>query len=236
MRKGAKKRPAKLNNAGSAIVTVIVVVTFISILATTILYMSGMNFFMKVTDLRTKESFYEGEMALEEIKAVLMEEASKACKEAYTEVVINYVAADSATRYSLFQNKFLDALAKNWEARTKNPADASSPYSYEYVLQHLVDEQYQSGIKVDASIVNAGSLEIYRTEGYAMVRGVILQYTDAAGYTTIISTDYLIMPPKFNWSVESASAEWASGEGAEQLARSEIDMTECVQYFNWVKK
>ena len=37
----------KLNNSGSAIVTVIVLVAFVSILATTILYVSGMNYYMK---------------------------------------------------------------------------------------------------------------------------------------------------------------------------------------------
>ena len=128
MHKGVKNKPAKLNNTGSAIVTVIVVVTFISILATTILYMSGMNFFMKMTDLRTKESFYDGEMALEEIKAALMAEASMACEEAYTKVVINYAATDGATRYSLFQNEFLSTLETNWQAKTHNAANPDAPF------------------------------------------------------------------------------------------------------------
>lgn len=237
MHKFVKKKPVKLNNTGSAIVTVIVVVTFISILATTILYMSGMNFYMKMTDLRTKESFYEGEMALEEIKAALMAEASKACEEAYTKVVINYAATDGATRYSLFQNEFLDTLAANWQEKTVNPADpGGTPFSYETVLQKLVDETYRSGISLDAGILNAGSLEVYREEGYALIRGITLQYTDAAGYTTVISTDYLIMVPKLNWGIEAASQDWASGEGAAQLVRGDIDMSECVQYYNWVKK
>lgn len=237
MRKGVKNRPVKLNNTGSAIVTVIVVVTFISILATTILYMSGMNFFMKMTDLRTKESFYEGEMALEEIKAALMAEASKACEEAYTEVVINYAATDGATRYSLFQNKFLDILAENWQAKTVNPADPTgAPLSYVTVLQSLVDEKYKSGIGLDAGIVNAGSMEIHRDEGYALIRGVTLQYTDAAGYTTVVSTDYLIMAPKLNWGIDASRQDFASGEGAAQLARGDVDVSDCVQYYNWVKK
>ncbi|MDE5803475.1 MAG: hypothetical protein K2I22_11205 [Lachnospiraceae bacterium] len=236
MHKGVKNKPAKLNNTGSAIVTVIVVVTFISILATTILYMSGMNFFMKMTDLRTKESFYDGEMALEEIKAALMAEASKACEEAYTKVVINYAATDGATRYSLFQNEFLNTLEANWQAKTHNAADPSAPFSYETVLQEIVDEKYRSGISLEASILNAGSLEVHGDEGYALIRGVTLQYTDADGYTTVISTDYLIMTPKLNWGVDGSKTEWASGEGAAQLVRSDIDMSEYVQYYNWVKK
>lgn len=236
MCKGGKSRPAKLNNAGSAIVTVIIVVTFISILATTILYMSGMNYYMKMTDLKTKESFYEGEVALEEIKAVLMAEVSVACEQAYTEVVINYAATDGATRYSLFQNEFLDILQRNWQDKTENPADPSIPFSYETVLQSLVDESYRSGITLDVSIANAGSMEIHRDEGYALIRGVTLQYTDAEGYTTVISTDYMIMSPKLNWGIDAARQDWASGEGAAQLVRDDIDVSGCVQYYNWVKK
>ena len=237
MHEVVKNKPVKLNNTGSAIVTVIVVVTFISILATTILYMSGMNFYMKMTDLRTKESFYEGEMALEEIKAALMVEVSKACEEAYTKVVINYAATDGATRYSLFQNEFLDTLAANWQAKTVNPVDpGGTPFSYETVLQKLVDETYRSGISLDATILNAGSLELHRDEGYALIRGVTLQYTNIDGYTTVISTDYLITAPKLNWGIEAARQDWVSGEGAAQLVRSDIDMSECVQYYNWVKK
>ena len=102
---GKKSGEKKLNNSGSAIVTVIVVVAFISILATTILYVSGMNFYMKMTDLHTKESFYEAETALEEIKAFLMTEAAEAGREAYMDVVINYASTDGYTRYAIYQNQ-----------------------------------------------------------------------------------------------------------------------------------
>lgn len=61
-----KKSYGKLNNDGAALVTVIVVITFISILATVILYSSGMNFAMKTTDIKTKVSFYDAETAMEQ--------------------------------------------------------------------------------------------------------------------------------------------------------------------------
>lgn len=64
---GHRTKKRKRNNAGSAIVTVLVVVTFITILATVLLYISGMNFQMKVTDYRTKESFYQAEVLAEEL-------------------------------------------------------------------------------------------------------------------------------------------------------------------------
>ncbi|MDE6518408.1 MAG: hypothetical protein K2L18_11285, partial [Acetatifactor sp.] len=65
---------SKLNNDGSAIVTVLVVVAFITILATIMLYVSGMNFQMKVADYRTKESFYQAETPVEELRAQLVKD------------------------------------------------------------------------------------------------------------------------------------------------------------------
>ena len=59
---GQKAKKQKQNNAGSAIVTVLVVVTFVTILATVLLYISGMKFQMKVADYRTKESFYQAKI------------------------------------------------------------------------------------------------------------------------------------------------------------------------------
>ncbi len=220
MRKGVKSRPVKLNNTGSAIITVIVVITFISILATTILYMSNMNLFMKTTDLRTKQSFYEGEVALEEIKAALMVVASEACEEAYEEVLLNYAATNMETKYVLFQNKFLEVLKTKWQEKIADPENPD----YLAVLREFVDAEYKNAISLEA-VASAGSMAIDSARGCAFVRGVTLTYTDAAGYTTVISTDYLIKVPDMNWGLTSESA-----------VRNDVEMSECVQYYNWVKK
>lgn len=227
----------KLNDRGSAIVMVIVAVAFISILATTLLYLAGTNYYRKATDLKTKESFYEGETALEEIRAALTVEAAEAAKAAYTKVSINYAAADSATRYSLFQTEFLKVLEENWIKKTENPYDAANPYTYEYVVKSLVSNaggiNYQEAISLDASIINAGSMEVHTGEGYAILRGIVLQYTDAQGYTTKISTDYLIEAPSVNWSVEQGITGAGTGTSAE---RNTVDMADSVTYINYTKK
>ena len=80
----------KLNNAGSAIVTVLVVVTFITILATVLLYISGLNYQMKVTDYRTKESFYQAETPVEELRAQLAKDVQIAFAKAYAAAMSEY--------------------------------------------------------------------------------------------------------------------------------------------------
>ena len=54
----------KLDNRGSALLIVILVVGFLTILATTLLYISGMNFQIKQADYQNKKNFYTGETGL----------------------------------------------------------------------------------------------------------------------------------------------------------------------------
>lgn len=234
MQRKKNRKDRKLNNRGSALIMVIVVVAFISILATTLLYVSGTNYFRKTTDINTKESFYEAETALEEIRAAMALEVSKAAKEAYKEVTVNYATADSATRLSLFQSTFLNTLKANWEDKVKenaeNPDNIKSE-DYRNALWSLVTIDYQASI----SLASEGNpLELHADQGYAILKGVVLQYTDSQGYTTIITTDYLISIPEINWSVDGS--KMSAPDPDETIERSEIDMTDYVQYYNWLKK
>lgn len=226
----------KVNNRGTALIMVIVVIAFISIMATMLLYVAGSNFYRKTTDQKTKESFYESETALEEIRAQLAIEVSDAVRDAYTSVSINYAAADSATRYSLFQNEFFAVLEANWQEKTKDPYNPMVPISPENVIRSLVSDPYKTSISLDPLVPNAGTIELHAEEGYAILKGVVLQYTDIQGYTTIISTDYLISIPSLNWGVDNARTDWAPDAGVENLDRNTVDMADCVQYYNWVKK
>lgn len=237
-----KEQNRQRNNRGSALIMVIVVVAFITILATTLLYVSGTNYYRKTTDIKTKESFYEAETALEEIRAAMALEVSKAAKEAYREVAVNYATADSATRYSLYQNVFFDTLTTNWTNKTIDPLNPSVPIPYEEVVRSLVtnppDIDYRSSISLKPLEEEpyAGQIEAHPEAGYAVLKGVVLQYTDLQGYTTIITTDYLISIPQINWGVDGSNMSAPAPDVAINLERNEIDMTDYVQYYNWLKK
>lgn len=226
-----KKGKFKLNNAGSAIVTVIVVVAFVTILATTVLYTSGMNFYMKMTDLKTKESFYEAETALEAIRAELEDEVSRASGEAYTEVMMHYASLDASVREGEYRSLFLEAVKNNFAARTSNPATTT----YTAVLQSIVNACY-SGSGVAAPTVSCSETGI-ETVGspadHATLRTVKLTFTDAKGYVTEIDTDYVILVPQVEFSVDSSAVGWTDGES---VTREKVEFADCVQYNNWVKK
>ena len=108
----------KLNNKGSAIVTVLIVIIFISILATTVLYLAGRNVRMKATDRDTKESFYGTERAMEEVKAGLIRIASLSYDDAYKTVMSEYGSFDAVGRKNLFAETFLTSFETRWAGLT----------------------------------------------------------------------------------------------------------------------
>lgn len=237
MRGKRKGKCMKLNNAGSAIVTVIVVVAFITILATTILYVAGMNYYMKLTDNHTKQSFYEAETAMEEVKAALVKEVSDASTAAYQYVMMNHAGMDESALEATFQHQFFTTLQANWEAkaRTESALGPTDPLAAEHYLQLIkkqVETQYYTGnntLSLVAGATAPGCVVWGTTDGnpnnYATISGVRLQYTSAEGFTSIIQTDYVIIMPDINWKMDNSTP---TGDT--------IDLSECVQYANWVKE
>lgn len=229
-----RQKIKKLNDKGSAIITVIVLVTFVSILATTILYAAGMNYYMKATDIKTKESFYDAELALEAIMQDLIEMSDEAAREAYLDTMIHYAVADSATREYNYQIKFFAILQQKWVEKTTNPLDPTTPLTASEVLQAIADTAYPGAVAPTITSTAAGIT--VNPSGTAVLSGVELVYTDANGYTTQISTDYIFMLPDMDWSVDSAKTAWDSADDATALENKEVEMTEYVKYYNWTKK
>lgn len=229
-----RRKVKKLNNKGSAIITVIVLIAFVSILATTILYAAGMNYYMKATDLKTKESFYDAELALEAIKQDLIEMSDAAAREAYLDTMIHYAVADSATREYNYQVKFFAVLQEKWTEKTGNPLDPTTPYTTSEVLQTIADAAYPG--TAAPTITCAATGIVTHASGTAALSGVELVYTDANGYTTQISTDYLFILPEIDWSVDGAKTTWDPADDATALESREVEMTEYVKYYNWTKK
>jgi len=106
----------KNSNKGSTLITVIVVVAFISILATVMLYLSGENYKTKAIDLKTKESFYEAEEAVEFFRSQLIVDVANASADAYSTATTDYVVVgDKAVRDTLYLTDFRNNYHDIWE-------------------------------------------------------------------------------------------------------------------------
>ena len=204
------------DNRGAALITVIVIVTFMSVLATIVLFASGKNFYMKTTDQANKESFYNGEKALEEIKASLMVESQKAFEAAYQKTMNSFVdTVDASTRQQNFNKEFVQQFKKNWD-------DYLATYhTNQAVLASRVDSTY-------STCINCTTDNTYEeTNGRVTVGTVEFDYTDANGSLTKIATEYVIQAPSLYWG----------GTPADPTdVKEEYTMIGTVNYKNWTKK
>lgn len=236
----------KMNNRGSALLTVVLVVGFLTILATTLLYISGMNFQIKQADYQNKKSFYTGETGLEEIRAHLMEDASKAAAAAYNNVTMHFVTAETKDIRQLeFNNEFVVQLQKVWDDKLAlegnnwsnlikdyytDGTDPNSPYTMKF------DSAYDSNH--DGVLDSSELLDVHDIDGYIRIKGMKMTYINPdTGRTTIISTDMDVYAPNFDWSAEGTSTELATDVTAEMAAqRTTVDVSKCVRYANWKKE
>lgn len=216
------------DNKGSTLVTVIVVTMFITILATMLLYMSGMNYYMKMTDMQTKENFYSAETALEEIKAGLCADlCAKAAEKAYVDTMIKYTVASSYTRYETFQNIYFDDLKETW-----NDLVVASG-SVEDLVKSFLSQSFGSALTVSCS----GTFDDSDLDtGYLYLRGVTVEYTDSKGFYTKISTDFVFTVPEMNWSVNNSYTSDGESSVESKTERTTYDISEYVNYSNWTRE
>ena len=100
----------KKNNRGSALVVCIIVLLFVSILSTIILYMSGINFRMKKSDLNTRISFYSAETPLETMQSNLIVPMSYTLNKSYmtTNSKYEFLGGEDERRRDFYKNYYKD--------------------------------------------------------------------------------------------------------------------------------
>lgn len=148
----------KLNNDGSALVVAIVAVGFISILATLLLFSANMNYHMKGTDYYTKQTFYEAEIPMEQIRACLSKDVSEASKVAYIKTLYSY-GNDADARKAAFYSNFKSEYIGIWNKRNSYTAgDGSTASSYAVGVSKAIEETAGSSALNDYHIlINAAS-------------------------------------------------------------------------------
>ena len=190
----------KRRNSGSAIVIVIIAMAMIGILATTLLWMSYINYMIKVNDVRNKKSFYSAETVMEQIMAGLQNTVSVSVTEAYDEVLSNWDSLGTeGNRYSAFSTAYLDTLVK----LLKDPSKGDGYYQRD-LLKGYVDPAVWSQVNetawmngtdsTDASEVKAATMEIVNGNSL-MLRNVFVSYQEG-DRLSIISTDICLDVPQ----------------------------------------
>lgn len=231
----------RMNSRGSAMLTVVLVVTFLTILATTLMYITGMNFQIKQADYQNKKNFYTGETALEEIKSNLSMDASKAAAEAYNNVTLQFVSLGTKELRQLqYNNEFVTLIQQEWDTKLAVCG------SWDALLIGYYTDTTHGKLEIDSAYDGNGDgafssgevLYVDPTNGLVKIQGVRMKYTNEKGLTTIISTDLEISAPAIDWSAEGTLTALAPGDDSITAAMSKktTDVTKCVRYTDWKKE
>lgn len=120
-----KKRSKSSGDRGAALITVIIVLAFISILCTLVLYIAAVNYRMKKADYQAKVSFYDSEVCLEEMQSNLVEPISLSYSYALQLTNSRYYTYSSVNdRKSGFYNNFYDQFIKTLYDKHSTASDA----------------------------------------------------------------------------------------------------------------
>jgi len=190
----------KRRNRGSSIVIVIIAMAMIGILATTLLWMSYINYKIKVNDIRNKNSFYSAEMVMEQIVAGLQKEASDSVAVAYQEVLSNWDDLQSeSNRYSSFASTYLDTLVKHLRDADKGDGyykrDILKGYVDTTVWDHVNQAAWDNGTDdTDETKKKPPVMELVNGNSL-ILRNVFVSYMDG-DRLSIVSTDLCLDVPE----------------------------------------
>ena len=206
----------RTDNKGSAMVVVIIAMAFIGILASVLMYMSLLNYQMKVNNLKAKDNFYSAETVLDEIRTAMGERVSASVGSAYELVLKNYEATSAEEKQNklryyinnydltkLFNSlsseikrgTVLETLNDSGEVVYRMALDSSGSLKV-YVM--TTDPVTGNKERVETTDIPTGRFQLY-TDGLSFC-GLKVTYTDTDGYVSVIQTDIRVKMPDMDFA------------------------------------
>ncbi|MCF0127561.1 MAG: hypothetical protein HUJ70_03280 [Pseudobutyrivibrio sp.] len=200
IRKSISER-LKLNNEGSSIITVLVIMALCIILISVVLSASLLNFQMKMHSRESNANFYDAETSLEMIRMGLVEDASKAAATAYLATMERYDLLTTTERADYFESIYASELVKKLKEGTNG-----SYYALAYLKGFLGDTAYTEakghGAVVTTPDVSPGKLNFLNvTNDGVVLKNVRVRFTDPEAYTNEIQTDIVLGYPAMNFAL-----------------------------------
>lgn len=187
----------KENQQGFSLLSVLVAISFIGIMAMLAIYISSVNFKMRMTQIKGTEQFYLTEQALEEIKAGLQEEVGEALSSAYIRVLENYNITDETSadgldmqRQKQFKSYYIETLSEALQGEY-NYYDIGKLSSYVDIVStmDMTKEQLSVGYS------NEPIMEVVPSEK-VVLKNLKITHINEKGYASILETDICMKVPE----------------------------------------
>ncbi|MBE5898746.1 MAG: hypothetical protein E7279_04015 [Lachnospiraceae bacterium] len=181
---------------GSSLVTVLLVSSIVAILVTVVLAIVILNVYMKKADMLGQTAFYDAESALEEIRAGLALDESKATTEAYLDTLSNYSNLDDEKKTENFDDIFQSNLRNKLTIENGN-------YNISILEGYLKETKYNNGVGAQI-LTSADDAHFNVTKEGVKLTNVHVKYTDANNYVSEIKTDIVLEYPPVNFQNASS--------------------------------
>ena len=198
----------KLNNQGSTLLTVIIIIAFIGILGSMMLSVTMTNLQMKMIERKSKENFYTCESTLDEMRTRLHEITVEKIREVYEDDILmnmsTYIALTDEELKTELRNKVSLGLVKDELGNTMGINDidllAGIPVGGKDNLISLEFEPYLTPLPIEGYIVrnidiSESSISIMPQEGIAFSN--ILVSMTVNDFESRIRTDIIVELPEF---------------------------------------
>ena len=192
-----KIKKLRRGNAGSAIVVVLVSMTFVIVLASILMYLALVNVQMKKMEKGEKTNFYSAEAVMSEIRAGIQGSVSEAIKGAYSTVLVSYNTLSKDDQIKNFNQLFYTNLYASVVAAKPLFSADRAQYDKAVLL---------SFVSNTAGVTVSGSQDVQQTtDGTGAVtsvtlKGIVVRYI-AGGYQTTVSSDILITTPALPYTM-----------------------------------
>lgn len=212
------------NNKGMTLVTVIVAIGFIATLVGILLMTTLVNFKMKSTNTRGKDTFYSAEQVLDEITVGLQRRVSDSLSSSYVEVLENYGEYDNTKKKELVETRYYEKIWSYLEVsgsgHQKYSVDTLEAFLKDTTKWHDIDSDGDGtadngygaiimAVADDGTESKEGPMITYLDNGIVL-KNIKVYYKDALGFVSIIQTDIRLNYPAFDFATSSMMSDITS--------------------------
>lgn len=199
-------------NKGSALIAVLIILTFVSVVALIITKITMTNIEMKEVQSSTRKNFYNTEDIMDMMKSGLSEISAKAVKESYSDVLENYslYISEGKNLQEQFQIEYLEKLEeKFWDSSVaKNTSTddidpnkklyTTAKYDIDIVKDCIAKRNTADEAKRDCFKTSESDAEydIDYKKGVFILKNIKVAHEESSGYGTEIKTDIVFEAPK----------------------------------------
>lgn len=215
----------RLNDKGSALVTVIVACAVIGLLAVVSLWASLVNYQMKITDTKVKSNFYSAESVLDQICVGLQSNVSDAYNKAYTTTMQKYSALSEDERNNMFIREYVENICLALKSTTVGDRNYNMALIKSYVDSNLLDTTTYPYVEITSLTASddSGDGLMSTYDSGVVLKGIKVVFVDDEGFSSVIETDISLNIPEMKFVTAEDMPDTFSYS---MIANSGIDFTE----------